>query len=94
MSKAAAAVGNILHKALQGFENIAHGKDSSLFYKMASVLLLISIVGRVTDLITLVYACKFFYCFSILTNYHYSPIVVKNFIVGCNVQCSDDMHFH
>uniref|UniRef100_A0A0D3EWA9 Reticulon-like protein n=1 Tax=Oryza barthii TaxID=65489 RepID=A0A0D3EWA9_9ORYZ len=57
MSKAAAAVGNILHKALQGFENIAHGKDSSLFYKMASVLLLISIVGRVTDLITLVYAC-------------------------------------
>jgi energy-coupling factor transporter transmembrane protein EcfT len=57
MSKAAAAVGNILHKALQGFENIAHGKDSSLFYKMVSVLLLISIVGRVTDLITLVYAC-------------------------------------
>ncbi|KAG8078493.1 hypothetical protein GUJ93_ZPchr0007g5406 [Zizania palustris] len=57
MSKAAAAVGNTLNKALQGFENIALGKDSGLFYKMASILLVISIVGRVTDLITLVYAC-------------------------------------
>ncbi|XP_015695665.1 reticulon-like protein B12 isoform X2 [Oryza brachyantha] len=55
MSKAAAAVGDILNKALQGFENIAQGKDSGLFYKMASVLLVISIVGRVADLITLAY---------------------------------------
>ncbi|XP_025818620.1 uncharacterized protein LOC112894981 isoform X2 [Panicum hallii] len=39
----------------QDFGNIALGKDSGLFYKVAFVLLLVSIVGRLTDLITLVY---------------------------------------
>lgn len=55
MSVAAATVSTYMNKALQGFENIALGKDSSLFYKVASVLLMTSIVGRLTDLITLVY---------------------------------------
>ncbi|KAF8717024.1 hypothetical protein HU200_026134 [Digitaria exilis] len=54
-SEAAEIVGNFVNKVLQDFGNIALGKDSSLFYKVALVLLLTSIVGRLTDLITLVY---------------------------------------
>ena len=63
MSGAAEIVGSFMNKVLKDFENIALGKDSSLFYKVAFVLLLTSIVGRLTDLITLVYTGKFFYCF-------------------------------
>jgi hypothetical protein len=63
MSEAAEIVGSFINKVLKDFENIALGKDSSLFYKVAFVLLLTSIVGRLTDLITLVYTSKFFYCF-------------------------------
>jgi len=59
MSEASEIVGNFVNKVLQDFENIALGKDSSLFYKVAFVLVLTSIVGRWTDLITLVYASKF-----------------------------------
>ncbi|XP_062207462.1 reticulon-like protein B12 [Phragmites australis] len=55
MSEAAKTVGNFMNKVLQDFENIALGKDSSLFYKVAFVLFLTSIAGRLTDLITLVY---------------------------------------
>ncbi|EES03891.1 hypothetical protein BDA96_03G386500 [Sorghum bicolor] len=55
MSEAAEIVGSFMNKVLKDFENIALGKDSSLFYKVAFVLLLTSIVGRLTDLITLVY---------------------------------------
>ncbi|XP_066312940.1 reticulon-like protein B12 [Miscanthus floridulus] len=55
MSGAAEIVGSFMNKVLKDFENIALGKDSSLFYKVAFVLLLTSIVGRLTDLITLVY---------------------------------------
>ncbi|GJM92547.1 hypothetical protein PR202_ga09025 [Eleusine coracana subsp. coracana] len=55
MSKAAEIVGNFMNKMLQDFENIALGKDSSLFYKVALVLLLTSLVGRLTDLVNLVY---------------------------------------
>ncbi|TVU36473.1 hypothetical protein EJB05_18409 [Eragrostis curvula] len=55
MSEVAETVGNYMNKILQDFENIALGKDSSLFYKVAVVLLLTSIVGRLTNLITLVY---------------------------------------
>ncbi|CAO1946601.1 unnamed protein product [Urochloa humidicola] len=54
-SEAAEIVGNFVNKVLQDFGKIALGKDSSLFYKVAFVLLLTSIVGRLTDLITLVY---------------------------------------
>ncbi|KAL6614159.1 hypothetical protein ACP70R_036429 [Stipagrostis hirtigluma subsp. patula] len=56
MSEAAERAGNFMNKVLQDFENIALGKESNLFYKVAFVLLLISIVGRLTDLISLVYA--------------------------------------
>ncbi|CAO2195273.1 unnamed protein product [Urochloa humidicola] len=55
-SEAAEIVGNLVNKVLQDFGNIALGKDSNLFYKVAFVLLLTSIVGQLTDLITLVYA--------------------------------------
>jgi len=54
-----------VNKVLQDFENIALGKDSSLFYKVAFVLVLTSIVSRLTDLITLVYTSKFLYRFTI-----------------------------
>lgn len=63
-SEAAEIVGNFVNKVLQDFGNIALGKDSSLFYKVAFVLLLTSIVGRLTDLITLVYTSKFPYRFT------------------------------
>lgn len=63
MSETAEIVGNFMNKVLKDFENIALGKDSSLFYEVAFVLLLASIVGRLADLITLVYTSKFFYCF-------------------------------
>lgn len=66
MSEAAEMVGSFINKVLKDFENIALGKDNSLFYKVAFVLLLTSIVGRLTDLITLVYTSKFFYCFTFL----------------------------
>jgi reticulon-3 len=66
MSEAAEMVGSFINKVLKDFENIALGKDNSLFYKVAFVLLLASIVGRLTDLITLVYTSKFFYCFTFL----------------------------
>jgi hypothetical protein len=66
MSEAAEIVGSFMNKVLKDFENIALGKDSSLFYKVAFVLLLTSIVGRLTDLITLVYTSKLFYCFTFL----------------------------
>ena len=46
MSEASEIVGNFVNKVLQDFENIALGKDSSLFYKVAFVLVLTSIVGR------------------------------------------------
>lgn len=55
MSETAKIVGSFMNKLLVDFESIALGKDSSLFYKVAFVLLLTSIVGRLTDLITLVY---------------------------------------
>ena len=65
MSEASEIVGNFVNKVLQDFENIALGKDSSLFYKVAFVLVLTSIVSRLTDLITLVYTSKFLYRFTI-----------------------------
>ena len=65
MSEASQIVGNFVNKVLQDFENIALGKDSSLFYKVAFVLVLTSIVSRLTDLITLVYTSKFLYRFTI-----------------------------
>ena len=46
MSEASQIAGNFVNKVLQDFENIALGKDSSLFYKVAFVLVLTSIVGR------------------------------------------------
>lgn len=69
MSETAEIVGSFMNKVLKDFENIALGKDSSLFYKVAFVLLLTSMVGRLTDLITLVYASKFFYCFTFAISY-------------------------
>jgi len=65
MSEASEIAGNFVNKVLQDFENIALGKDSSLFYKVAFVLVLTSIVSRLTDLITLVYTSKFLYRFTI-----------------------------
>jgi hypothetical protein len=65
MSEASQIVGNFVNKVLQDFENIALGKDSSLFYKVAFVLVLTSIVSRLTNLITLVYTSKFLYRFTI-----------------------------
>ncbi|RLN22456.1 reticulon-like protein B12 [Panicum miliaceum] len=55
MSEASEIAGKFVNKVLQDFGNIALGKDSGLFYKVTFVLLLVSIDGRLTDLITLVY---------------------------------------
>ncbi|KAL6840191.1 hypothetical protein ACP4OV_030001 [Aristida adscensionis] len=55
MKEAAEIVGLYMNKVLQDFESIALGKDSSLFYRVAFVLLMTSVIGRLTDLITLAY---------------------------------------
>ncbi|CAA0836318.1 Reticulon-like protein B12 [Striga hermonthica] len=39
------------------FEEIAHGRDSSMYLQVAISLLTISIIGSLTDLFTLCYAC-------------------------------------
>lgn len=41
-------------------QDIALGKDSRMFLKVAASLLLISIVGGITDFLTLAYTSKFF----------------------------------
>ncbi|OEL37214.1 hypothetical protein BAE44_0001765 [Dichanthelium oligosanthes] len=64
MTEVAEIAGNLINKVLQDFGNIALGKDFSLFYKVALVLLLTSIAGRLTDLISLVYTSKFLYRFT------------------------------
>lgn len=42
---------------LSATEDVALGKDTKLFFKVALCLLLISLVGALTDIITLGYAC-------------------------------------
>jgi hypothetical protein len=87
-SEAAEIVGNFVNKVLQDFESIALGKDSSLFYKVAFVLLLTSIAGRLTDLITLVYTSKFPYRFTFY-RYKYTEHLYKN--PKLELQCENVM---
>ncbi|XP_072976500.1 reticulon-like protein B12 isoform X1 [Typha angustifolia] len=55
INEAAAYVGSCMNMVLSAFEDIALGKDSKLFYRVAACLLLISIIGRLTDFLTLSY---------------------------------------
>ncbi|XP_020113606.1 reticulon-like protein B12 [Ananas comosus] len=55
ISEAAVFVGSYLNKLLSMFEDIALGKDPKLFYRVAFCLWLTSIIGGLTDLITLGY---------------------------------------
>ena len=42
------------------WRDVALGKDSRLFLRVAMCLLLISVVGGLTDIVSLCYICKFY----------------------------------
>ncbi|KAL2510010.1 Reticulon-like protein B12 [Forsythia ovata] len=55
MNEAAAFIGNHINVLLHVSEDIALGRDSRMFVKVALSLLLISVIGSLTDFFTLIY---------------------------------------
>lgn len=56
MNKAAGLVRSHVNMALLAFHEVALGKNSKLFYRVAVCLWVISIIGSLTDFLTLIYA--------------------------------------
>lgn len=62
---AASFISTLMNAFLSISQDIAMGKDTKLFFKVTACLLLISVVGGLTDFLTLGYASKFSSIFSI-----------------------------
>ncbi|XP_011094961.1 reticulon-like protein B12 [Sesamum indicum] len=56
-NEAATLIRNHVNTLLSMFEDIAHGRDSGIYIKVALSLLLISVVGSLTDFFTVGYTC-------------------------------------
>ncbi|KAL0338228.1 UNVERIFIED_CONTAM: Reticulon-like protein B12 [Sesamum angustifolium] len=56
-NEAATFIRNHINTLLSVFEDIAHGRDSGMYIKVALSLLLISVIGSLTDFFTLGYTC-------------------------------------
>ncbi|XP_008785447.1 reticulon-like protein B12 [Phoenix dactylifera] len=56
MNEAAVLVHSHVNMALLAFHDVALGKDSKLFYRVAISLWLISVIGSLTDFLTLFYS--------------------------------------
>ncbi|XP_047952378.1 reticulon-like protein B12 [Salvia hispanica] len=56
-NEAAAFIRDQINTMLSVSEDIAYGRDSRMFVKVGLMLLLISVVGSLTDLVTLSYIC-------------------------------------
>lgn len=69
MNEAAIFVHSLSDVALSIFHSIALGKDLNLFYRIAICLSLISIIGSLTDFLTLGYTSKWLtFSFSLIVS--------------------------
>lgn len=59
VNEAAAFIRHHVNNMLSISEDISYGRDSRMFIRVALTLLMISVVGSLTDFFTLGYICKF-----------------------------------
>lgn len=72
VKEAATFIGNHINVLLHVSEDIALGRDSRMFIKLALCLLLISVIESVTDFLTLIYTGKFH--FLVIPTYDYEGV--------------------
>lgn len=85
MNEAAAFIRDHINRLLSVTEDIALGRDSTLFAKVAACLLLISVIGSFTDFLSLGYASELimFILFGAVTAvYKYTCVLLNGFCIA------------
>ncbi|CAL0324740.1 unnamed protein product [Lupinus luteus] len=87
VNEVAAFIRTRVNDLLSASQDVALGKDSRLFLKVAAYLCLISIVGGLTDFLTLAYTSLFIVLTFPALYERYEDSIDRNILKGCRKLC-------